>query len=195
MASQLQNRLAMKNLLQSLVLGCLLASTGCADHVVDASSSSTAAATASMVPRVAVAVPKVETLRLVVNLADGFAEAVKDDVYVVDFVAGTASLNGNQAVPVSAAQAAAISSALDAMTYHETTRCFGGSVDGGPYPPELSVIGAGSERGFQVSDAPCSRTDHSATGEVVGCASYASLFDAVATVLPGGKAPGCADYW
>ena len=85
--------------------------------------------------------------------------------------------------------------AIRAAEWRAQPGCLQFAVDGRPYPPRLTLRSGNSEREFGVSDNDCAQSDHSASGDVMDCATYHQIHSAVAAILLGGHAPFCNSYW
>jgi hypothetical protein len=86
-------------------------------------------------------------------------------------------------------------SAVRDSTWRAQPSCFGLAIDGAPMPPQLTVQSGNETHSFGVSNHPCARSDHSATGDVVSCAAYDAILLAFQSITTPIQAPGCKDYW
>jgi hypothetical protein len=68
-------------------------------------------------------------------------------------------------------------------------------VDGGEFPPQLTVSGGGVTHEFGASDGTCASSSHSYKGDVLSCSGYASIYTMLEAIAPNGTASSCSDRW
>lgn len=136
-----------------------------------------------------------QAIQVTVNLADGFAEPQVDDVWAVDVAQRTVSLNGGAAVSLTQQQSDDLVHAVTSAVYHFNDSCVGMAIDGAPYPPELTVSAGDVSQQFGVSDATCAESDHSYTGNVIGCAAFGVIHAQLNAAAPSGHTFSCEGYW
>jgi len=140
-------------------------------------------------------VPTIEALSVNVNRADGFNGPASSDLWAVDVATGAVRLNAGVPVTASVAQIQELVGVVASSAYRANGSCVTAAVDGGPYPPRITVSGGGATHEFGVSSGTCARSDHSYLGDVLQCAQFGPIYDRLEAIAPSGDAFNCDFYW
>jgi hypothetical protein len=144
-------------------------------------------------------------LVMTINISDGFIR-YENDTYTLDLATGhltyehvvrdaTGSATSTDALDATPAQVADLVSAVKSIAWRQQPSCMSLAIDGGAYPPKLTVVSGSNQTVFGVSSATCGSSDHSASGKVMTCAAFDGIFAMMTAIRPGGASPGCPSYW
>jgi hypothetical protein len=140
-------------------------------------------------------VPTIEALSVNVNRDDGFNGLARSDLWTVDVATGAVRLNAGVPVTATAAQIQDLVGAVASSAYRSIGSCVTAAVDGGAYPPLITVSGGGATHEFGVSGGTCASSDHSYSGDVLHCAAFGAIYDLLEAIAPTGVAFNCEFYW
>lgn len=139
--------------------------------------------------------PKIAQIKLVINRYDGFMAPPKNDVYVVDVATRAVTLNNAPTITASAKKIHALVDAVRSAQYRKNPPCDGLlAVDGGQWPPQLTVSSATKFRVYGVASGECAKSDHSSDGNVISCDDYFAIFAALNAIAPSEPAT-CSEFW
>jgi hypothetical protein len=140
-------------------------------------------------------VPTIEALSVNVNRDDGFNGLARSDLWAVDVATGAVRLNAGVPVTATVAQIRDLVGAVASSAYRSIGSCVTAAVEGGAYPPLITVSGGGATHEFGVSSGTCARSDHSYSGDVLQCAAFGAIYDRLEAIAPSGAGLNCEFYW
>jgi hypothetical protein len=138
-----------------------------------------------------------DRISLEVNHEDGFDGVVDSDRWELEVASCALSLNAGAPITMNAAACDGLVEAVTSAEY----RAQGGNcadfinIDGSPYAPYLSVAAGDVEEKIGASDAACVGSDHGATGNVMDCTAFGSIYGLFEAAAPSGRSFNCQRYW
>lgn len=140
---------------------------------------------------------------LYVSIYDGFRAPSQSESYIIDLatreVKFTSSVTGAALSSATVtASAEALQQVLDTLReteYRAQPDCRAMAIDGAAYPPRLTLVNGTSKSAFSVSNATCTKSDHSAYGNVMSCGAFSAILDRVRAIVSTGQSAGCQSYW